>query len=381
MYRTISTASLIGATLFIACCPTVLPGQQAKRLVSPEVHVDGKVTFRLAAPKADKVVLNSGEMQPILKATSTPLVKADDGIWTVTVGPLPPGIYDYTFNIDGLSITDPSSPNVFGNRQGSRGFVEVPGPKGQPRHDEWRDVPHGTVTIHWYDSKASGTRRRLHVYTPPGYGKDTMTKYPVLYLLHGSGDNDSHWMHIGRANVIADNLIAGGKAVPMLIVMPDGHVIERPAGTVDDRKRQEIRQAFEEDLLESVVPLVEANYRVRMDAGSRAIAGLSMGSAQSLMVGLGHTDRFAWIGAFSGAISREDPVLAGLKADPAKANERLRLLWLAIGKEDGGLKNKQALSAALKDMGVKHEYKETDGAHRWSVWRVYLAEFLPRLFG
>src|SRR5262249_28713058 len=186
--------------------------------------------------------------------------------------------------------------------------------------DEWRDVPHGTVTIHWYDSKASGSRRRVHIYTPPGYGKDLEKKYPVLYLLHGSGDNDSHWMHIGRANVIADNLIADGKAVPMLIVMPDGHVIERPAGPVDDKKRQEIRHAFERDLLESGVPVVEANYRVRTDAASRAIAGLSMGSAQSLMVVLGHTDKFAWLGAFSGAISREDPVLSGLKGDPAKAN-------------------------------------------------------------
>jgi enterochelin esterase family protein len=366
--------------LWIAACPTFLPGQPAKRLVSPDVQADGKVTFRLAAPKADKVSLNSGEMQPVLKAASTPLTKGDDGVWTVTVGPLPPGIYDYTFSIDGVSITDPSSPTVFGNRQGSRGIVEVPGPKGQPRHDEWRDVPHGTVTIHWYDSKASGTRRRVHVYTPPGYGKDREKKYPVLYLLHGSGDNDSHWMHIGRANVIADNLIADGKAGPMLIVMPDGHVVERPAGPVDDKKRQEIRKAFERDLLESVVPLVESSYGVKTDAASRAIAGLSMGSAQSLMVGLGHTDKFAYIGAFSGAISREDPVLAGLKADPAKANERLKLLWLAIGKEDGGVKNKQALSAALKEMGIKHEYKETDGAHRWSVWRLYLAEFLPRLF-
>jgi enterochelin esterase-like enzyme len=378
MHRTARTAILIGVVLLTAASSTILRGQSAKRLVSPDVQPDGKVTFRLAAHKAEKVVLNSGEMQPVLKTTSTAMTKGEDGIWTVTVGPLPPGIYDYTFNIDGVSITDPSSPTVFGNRQGSRGFVEVPGPKGQPRRDEWRDVPHGTVTIHWYDSKASGTRRRVHVYTPPGYGKDPEKKYPVLYLLHGSGDN--HWMHIGRANVIADNLIADGKAVPLVIVMPDGHVVERPAGPVDDRTRLEIRRAFEKDLLESVVPLVESSYRERTDLASRAIAGLSMGSAQSLMVGLAHTDKFAWIGGFSGAISREDPVLASLKADPTKANERLKLLWLAIGKEDGGLKNKQALSAALKDMGVKHEYHETDGAHRWSVWRLHLAEFLPRLF-
>ena len=380
MFRTARAVFLIATVILIVVSPSFLHGQAGKRLVSPDVQADGKVIFRLVAPKAEKVTLNSGEMQPVLKATSTAMTKGDDGVWSVTVGPLPPGIYDYTFNVDGVSITDPSSSTVFGNRQGSRGIVEVPGPKGKPRHDEWRDVPHGTVTVHWYESKASGTRRRVHVYTPPGYGKDADKKYPVLYLLHGSGDNDSHWMHIGRANVVADNLIADGKALHMVIVMPDGHVVERPSGPVDDKTRMEIRRAFEKDLLQSAVPLVEASYRVRTDASSRAIAGLSMGSAQSLTVGLGNTDKFAWVGGFSGAISREDPVLSGLKADPAKTNERLKLLWLAIGKEDGGVKNKQALSAALKEIGVKHEYHETDGAHRWSVWRLYLAEFLPRLF-
>jgi enterochelin esterase-like enzyme len=349
-------------------------------LVSPEVQPDGKITFRLHAPKAEKVVLNSGEMQAALKAASTPLEKGEGGVWSVTVGPLPPGIYDYSFNVDGVVLTDPSSPDVFGNRRGSRGFVEVPGPKGRPRTDEWRDVPHGVVSIHWYTSAATGVRRRLHVYTPPGYGKEADRKYPVLYLLHGSGDNDSHWMLIGRANVIADNLIADGKAVPLVIVMPDGHVRERPPGELDDKPRQEIRAAFEKDLLESVVPLVESAYRIRTDAAGRAVAGLSMGSAQALAVGLGNPEKFAWVGGFSGALRADDPVLARLRSDPARANERLKLLWLAIGKDDVGLKGKRDLDAALKEMGVKHEYHETEGAHRWSVWRQYLAEFLPRLF-
>lgn len=349
-------------------------------IVSPEVHADGKVTFRLQAPKAEKVVVVSGEMQPTLKASSTPLTKDDNGVWTATLGPLPPGIYDYSFNIDGVVTTDPLSPHVFGNRKGSRGYVEIPGLKGKPRTDEWQAVPHGAVTIHWYDSRVSGTRRRLHVYTPPDYGKDPNRKYPVLYLLHGSGDNDSHWMHIGRANVIADNLLASSKAVPMLIVMPDGHVLERPAGAVDEKTRLELRQAFEKDLLEAVVPLVESTYRVRTDSAGRAIAGLSMGSAQSLIVGLGHPEKFSWVGAFSGAINKDDPVVTALRNDPDKANKNFKLLWLAIGKEDVGLKNKQALAATLKEIGVKHEYHETEGAHRWSVWRGYLAEFLPRLF-
>lgn len=349
-------------------------------LVSPEVNADGKVTFRLLAPRAEKVLLSSGEMQTTLQANSTPLTRGENGVWTVTVGPLPPGLYDYTFNVDGVVLTDPASPHVFGNRQGSRGFVEVPGPKDRPRADEWRNVPHGTVAIHWYDSTASGTRRRLHVYTPPGYGKEQGRKYPVLYLLHGSGDNDSHWMHIGRANVIADNLLADGKALPMIVAMPDGHVRERPAGPLDDKTRLELRQAFEKDLLENVVPLVESTYRVQADARGRALAGLSMGSHQALGVGLGHPEKFAWVGAFSGAIKPADPVLANLRSDPARANDRLQLLWLAIGKDDSGLKAKQDLAAALKEMGVRHEYHETEGAHRWSVWRRYLSEFLPKLF-
>jgi enterochelin esterase family protein len=371
-------------TLLLAAVlvPTGGRGQTPKRpeVVSPEVHADGRVTFRLYAPKAEKVLVRSGEMEPILKATAIALDKGADGVWSVTDGPLPPGIYDYAFDVDGVVLTDPASTQVFGNRRGSRGFVEVPGPKGKPRHDEWRDVPHGAVTIHWYDSAVSGTRRRLHVYTPPGYGKDPARKYPVLYLLHGSGDNDSHWMLMGRANVIADNLIADGKTVPLVIAMPDGHVRERPPAPPDDKTRLEIRKAFEKDLLEHVVPLVESTYRVRGDAAGRAVAGLSMGSAQALGVGLGHSDQFAWVGAFSGALRSDDPVLASLRADSAGVNERLKLLWLGIGKEDGGLKRRQELAAALKEMGVKHEYHETDGAHRWSVWRLYLANFLPRLF-
>jgi enterochelin esterase family protein len=345
-------------------------------IVSPRVE-EGQVTFSLYAPKAEKVTFNSGDLQPVLKASTFDMTKRENGVWTVTVGPLEPGIYDYTFTVDGVTMTDPSSPHVFGNRQGSRGYFEVPGVKGKPRHDEWRDVPHGNVTIHWYDSKVSGTRRRLHVYTPPGYGKNTEHKYPVLYLLHGSGDNDSHWMLIGRANVIADNLIADGKAVPMLIVMPEGHVID-PSRT-DDKARAERRVAFEKDLLEHVVPLVESNYRVQTERNGRAITGLSMGGGQSLGVGLRHPDQFAWVGGFSSGISGKDSVLESLRTSPEKANE-LKLLWVAIGKDDGGLEGNRSFVAALKEMKIKHEYEETAGGHRWGVWRLYLAKFMPKLF-
>jgi enterochelin esterase-like enzyme len=374
-----NVSGLAMKTILVVMLAAGLFEGQAKKppLVSPQVHEDGCVTFRLLAPRAAKVTLNSSEMQPTLRATSAPLDRDDDGVWSATLGPLPPGIYDYTFNVDGLAITDPSSADVFGNRRGSRGFVEVPGPKGQPRIDEWRDVPRGSVAIHWYHSGVSGTRRRLHVYTPPGYGKEQGRKYPVLYLLHGSGDNDSHWMHIGRANVIADNLLADSKALPMIIAMPDGHVRERPAGQIDAKTKADIRQAFEQDLLGHVVPLVEGNYNVRTDAAGRAVAGLSMGSAQALSVGLKHPERFAWVGAFSGAVPSDDPALDSLRS--GKHKER-KLLWIAIGTEDSGLKANRSLDTALTELGVPHEYRETEGAHRWSVWRRYLSEFLPRLY-
>jgi len=369
-------------------CVFLLPAlalAQARRqtapLVSPEVHADGRVTFRLQAPKAESVKLESGEMEATIGRQPKGMEKGADGLWTLTVGPLQPGIYDYSFNVDGLRITDPASPHVFENRRGSRGYVEIPGPPDNPRQDQWRDVPHGTVSIHWYLSKATAERRRVHVYTPPGYEQQSGKKYPVMYLLHGRGDNDSHWMWMGRANVIADNLIADGKSVPMLIVMPDGHAIERPFTLeMDERQRAEVLTAFQRDLLESVLPLVESNYRVRTDREHRAIAGLSMGGFQSLSVGLKHLDQFAWIGAFSSALITTSPVMSALRDDPEGVNRQLKLLWITIGKDDSLLQRNRQFIQALNELHIRHEYQETPGAHRWSVWRRYLAELMPRLF-
>jgi enterochelin esterase-like enzyme len=355
--------------------------QQRAPLVSPQVDADGKITFRLRAAKAEKVTLSSGELQALLGGQLPAMTKDANGVWTATIGPVAPGIYDYGFNVDGVAMTDPGSTHVFGNRNGSRGYVEVPGPKDKPRHDEWRDVPHGSVAMHWYQSTASGGRRRVHVYTPPGYEKDSARKYPVVYLLHGSGDNDSHWTLLGQANVIADNLIADGKAVPMIIVMPDGHVSMpgTPAGGGGGARGGQSRQAFEKDLLESVMPMIESSYRVKKDSNDRAIVGLSMGGGQSLSVGLGHLDKFAWVGAFSAAAPGND-VLNALKAAPEKSNQQLKLLWIGIGKDDQLLARNRTFDTALKDAKIQHDYQETAGGHRWSVWRLYLADFLPKLF-
>ena len=291
------------------------------------------------------------------------------------------GIYDYEFDVDGLRIADPASPNVFGNRRGTRGYVEVPGPPGKPRQDEWRSVPHGTVTEHWYVTTVTGARRRLHVYTPPAYQAEPSKKYPVLYLLHGSGDDDSHWTWMGRANVIADNLLADGRAVPMIIVMPDGHVLPRPnKPKLDAADRARMMQAFEKELLENVLPLVERNYRVQSGEEQRAIAGLSMGGGQSLAVGLTHLDRFAWVAGFSAPESGDSPLLPALKAHPDEVNRRLKLLWIGVGKSDFLLDRNRKFVRGLQDAKIRFEYRETAGGHQWSVWRIYLAEVLPRLF-
>ncbi len=348
------------------------------------------MTLSLKAPKAEKVAISSGELSKLVGVDLLVMSKNDDGVWTATFGPLAPGIYDYAFDVDGVRVTDPLSKNVFGNRTGSRGYLEVPGSVDAPRIDQWRDVPHGTVTRHWYKSKATGTTRSVHVYTPPGYtvpndsaagtAAASDAKYPVLYLLHGSGDDDRHWSQLGQANVIADNLLATAKIKPMIIVMPEGH----PAGAIGVADRQAYyaknRELFERDLLEDVQPLVEANYRVDKTPAARAIAGLSMGGQQALDVGLRHRDQFAWVASFSGAARNLDEVVSGLAADPAAANKDLKLLWIGIGKDDFLLPSNHEFVAKLKELQIRHEYHETEGAHNWGVWRGYLAELLPRLF-
>ena len=357
-----------------------LTAQQPPRpaVQSPVVEA-GSVTFAIYAPKASAVSLRSGEIDRLI-AGPKPLTRAENGVWSLTLGPIAPGIYDYSFDVDGLVITDPESANVFGNVRGSRGFVEVPGPAGQPRHDEWRAVAHGAVTAHWYDSTATSSRRRVHVYTPPGYAESATRRFPVLYLLHGSGDNDSHWTVLGRANVIADNLIADRKAEPMIIVMPDGHAYRPKPDEPRDAARATALARFEQDLLREVTPLVERLYRTRPGRDDRAITGLSMGGGQSLNVGLKHTDRFAWIGAFSSATMGVDTLVQTLSNNATGFNSASRLLWIRIGRDDFLLEQNRTLIGALKTAGLRHEYLETDGAHMWGVWRLYLAEFLPRLF-
>ena len=342
-----------------------------ERLVSPQVAADGQVTFRLRAPRAREVLLEG------LGKTKIPLLQDAQGVWTARVGPLEPGLHEYNFSVDGLAMLDPLNPQLQPQYEPTTSIVEIPGTPA--RLTEFQDVPHGTMHVHHYRAKSLGGRpRRVHVYTPPGYDGKTAGRLPVLYLLHGSGDNDATWSVYGRANFILDNLLAQTKAQPMLVVMPDGHALPR-GSTPPGAPQPDNTAAFAQELLDEVIPLVEQSYRVRKDSQARAIAGLSMGGRQALTIGLGHPDRFAWVGAMSASVP-PDSALATALADPQAINRRLRWLWIACGNADTGFQRNQTLVATLADKGIKHIWKPSDGGHTWPLWRGYLTEIAPQLF-
>ncbi len=247
-------------------------------------------------------------------------------------------------------------------------------PATPPALHDFQDVPHGKVSLHTYRSRSLERLRPVQVYTPPGYDADSARRFPTLYLFHGNGDNEATWVAHGHAHWILDNLIAAGRAQPMIVVMLDGHAV--PPGQSTPEARQRNVSAFERDLLDDAMPFIAAHYRTRENAADRAIIGLSMGGGQSLNIGLGHPGRFAWVGGMSSSV-RERPETLN---DAAKFNAQLRLLWFACGRDDFLRKANQELDAALKAKGIRHTYVETDGGHAWPVWRRYLAEFAPLVF-
>jgi enterochelin esterase-like enzyme len=304
------------------------------------------------------------------------MVKDAAGLWQVTLGPLEPEIYEYSFSVDGYQTLDPGNSWVKPMRSPRTSVFEVP---GQPPlvHEFNPAVPHGVVHEHLYQSKSLGLRRSLHVYTPPGYD-GSRTKCPVLYLLHGSGDNDATWTAVGRAQLILDNLIAQKKAMPMIVVMTDGHAaFAQSAGNPVAGARQ--ADAFESDLLGDVMPFVETNYRTINKRESRAIVGVSMGGGQSLTVGLNHLDLFAWVGGMSPATPSAEAIASAL-ADPKATNRKLKTLWIGIGKSDFLMKRNQQFDALLTSKDITHTLWTTEGVHGWLVFRRLLVEFAPRLF-
>lgn len=340
--------------------PPVRSPQRPPPIRSPEVASDRHVTFRLRAPKASTVAVNG--QWPNGNATMT---KGSNDVWSVTVGPVEPGVWEYSFRVDDLSMIDPGNPAIKPMREPRTSILHVPG--DPPLVFDFQDVPHGVVHSHTYRSKSLGRLRGLSVYTPPGY-EESRTRYPTLYLQHGSGDNQDTWTVHGKAHWILDNLIAQGRAKPMIIVMMDGHAApENNTGL------------FERDLLEDVLPFIEANYRVKTEAASRGIVGLSMGGGQSLTIGLNHADRFGYVGGFSASVPASEAVAAALNNAQA-TNKKLKLLWIACGKDDFLLQRNDVFIATLKEKGIRHEWYLTAGNHSWPIWRGYLADFVPRLF-
>lgn len=359
----------------IAAQPPQQPPEPAPRVVSPEVRPDNRVTFRLRAPNAKEVMLELEGAKP------APMQKDERGIWTVTTGPLQPDFYGYSFVVDGVDLLDPANPVRIPNFLYNSSEVHVPGPTSLPW--ERNDVPHGVVHHHFYRSGVVGDERHFYVYTPPSYDRGKQT-YPVLYLLHGFSDDADGWTEVGRAHVILDNLIAQGKAKPMIVVMPLGYgapeiLAHGTAGFDHASLRQRNWEKFAEALLTEVMPQVEAVYRTSNDRNSRALAGLSMGGSESLLTGLNHLDKFAWIGAFSsgGLQDNFDSEFPGLDT---KANGKLRLLWVACGTEDHLIGINRQLREWLKGKAIEHVDIETPGEHTWMVWRRNLAEFSTLLF-
>lgn len=375
------------------CTPSRLniPGAQF-----PCVYPDGRAMFRVVAPEAKSVQVNVGKRYDMTKDA--------DGVWTVTTPPLVVGFHYYWLILDGAQVADPSARTFFGSGWYNNG-IEIP--EQGADYSGARDVPHGEVRSRWYFSSVTGKWRRCFVYTPPDYDSSGKTRYPVLYLLHGWGEDQWGWHIQGRMDFIMDNLIAEKKARPMLIVMDNLNAVRpgeddslyharwlrppaparpeagRPTPARGPGFGPNFGSAFTEMMFSDLIPMIEKTYRVAPGRENRAMAGLSMGGMQTFITALGNLDRFAWIGNLSGAGLRGefDPktLYNGAFANPAEFNKKVKLLWMGIGTEEGmGMK---ALHEALDKIGIRHVYFESPGtAHEWLTWRRCLYDFAPRLF-
>lgn len=369
-----------------------------QEISSPEIHTDNSVTFRFMAPKATTVEL-TGDFLPTVKS-QTPygemdapgtvnLVKEDNGVWVYTTSPLESELYNYAFIADGMKTTDPNSPFVIRDVASLTNIFIVGG--GKADGYKVNQVPHGTVAKRWYTSPGLGMERRITVYTPPGYETST-TQYPVLYLLHGAGGDEEAWMDLGRTAQIMDNLIATGKAKPMLVVMPNANVTQDAApGMGKDGFYKPVFMApktmdgtYEANFMD-IVGFVEQHYKVVANKENRAIAGLSMGGFHSLHISRFYPNTFDYVGLFSAAIMAREDATAKVYSDfegtlKKQMDNGYKLYWIGIGKTDFLFKANQEFRANLDKLGMKYEYVETDGGHIWRNWRIYLTEFVPKLF-
>lgn len=355
----------------------------------PRLNADGSATFRVQADQAQKV-----QLLLELGQSTYDMVKGQNGYWEVTTRPLLPGFHYYAISVDGFISNDPGSRVFFAARKEVSG-LEIPGSESD--FFAVKDVPHGTMRTEWYFSKTTGETRRIFVYTPPGYDQSSRP-YPVLYLQHGYGEDEAGWGDQGHENFILDNLIAAHKAVPMIIVNENGmtgvHFVPPPpragASSNGPPPVRAVAQFFMNERYAAVdgvfsrdlIPYIDAHFRTIPDRDHRALAGLSMGGAQALRIGLNHSDQFGYLGAFSPAIAITDTKkdYDGALADPAKVNQQLHLLCIGIGTDDFLHGPVLESHEVLQKAGIKHVWVESSGAHVWTVWRKYLADFAPRLF-
>jgi enterochelin esterase family protein len=356
-------------------------------LTSVAITPDKHVTFSIYAPNASAVKLGGGDIPEAARTSA--MTKQPNGVWSVTVGPLAPGAYRYNFNVDGVTVNDPRNSAVSESNDNTWSLMYVPG----AAYMETNNVPHGAVAEVTYYSTALGRSRRMHVYTPPGY-ENGSDKYPVFYLLHGAYDCDDSWTTVGRAAFILDNLIAEKKAVPMVVVMPAGHTGQFGFGKPMQRITKNGKEEFIDDFVTDVKPYAEAHYRVLTDRKNRAIAGLSMGGAQTINIAIPNLSEYAYVGVFSSGIFELSRGVVGpgtpqgpsweerhiTMLDDKNAKQGLKLFWFATGKDDFLLKTSQLTVDLFKKHGFDVVYKETAGAHTWLNWREYLAEFAPKLF-
>jgi enterochelin esterase family protein len=393
--KNLSVLTLVLAALVISVVlPASTPGARAQDssesarvqppppVVSPEVSADRKLTFRIRAASATAVRLEGSDIPGLGRGAA--MTKGEDGVWQLTLGPLPPGAYRYNFDVDGVRVIDPVHPLTSESNSNTWSLAVVPGSDLV----DTRDVPHGAVAQVTYFSSTLGRPRRMHIYTPPGY-ESGAGKLPVLYLLHGASDSDASWPTVGRAGFILDNLIAAGRAAPMVVVMPAGHTGPFRFGAPHALDRQV--NEFVEDFLNDLKPCVESRYRVRGDRASRAIAGLSMGGAQTLEIAMRKLDDFAYVGVFSSGVFGLDPRRPAPSGptwverhkqalEGSELKKGLRLVWFATGKDDFLIETTRRTVSLLREAGFDVTFQETEGGHTWLNWRSYLAEFTPLLF-
>jgi enterochelin esterase-like enzyme len=377
------------AFLVLSACAAKGQDQSGKQATTnlgnaqyPRIHPDLRLTFQMKAPDAKTMKLQGSFG---LAKGPYDMQRGEGGVWTVTTPPVIPGFHYYQFVIDGVAVSDPSSAAYYGNFKWSSA-VEVPA-KGVDFYDI-NDVAHGEVRERWYHSKVTDSPRRVFVYTPPGYDTGPRKRYPVLYLQHGSGGDERQWSTQGRMNFILDNLIASGKAKPMIVVMEKGYATKAgtdkgPAATGKGGGKGG-GSALEEMFIKDLIPMIDSAYRTNPTREQRALAGLSMGAGQAMQIGLAHLDTFSAIGAFSGGGSKADPKTAhgGVFANPAEFNKKVSVLYFHAGTaEESVHQSVQSFHKSLEKAGIKSVFVDVQGtAHDWQTWRYALHDFAPRLF-